>query len=319
MAPALVEHSGAKERNSISKEYSKIRGCISQFDIDLLNKISHQYPADTFDTKGSSLLEMNNSDIKDRQNISFAKSEKMVSLKEVPVISLPKLKNLSNCEVKVGYKNGTLNFKKEKQPVMISDESKYIYSTKTETTKECKTVEERPSQPIATMDDSYILDYLQKKKESCGLKYFDLNCTMTKLDGRLRQLQAKNVMSHVSSHVDNKLNSDFKRKSFDNKSRKESSSSSSVVGIQLQKTWEDFRKVHDMINFKADDTDGEDDLEIRQRVPVSRSKKKSDKYVPHFIFLHVHKIKKKDIFLIPVHLTLAIPMGSQYISHIGSR
>ena len=206
MAPALVEHSAAKERNSISKEYSKFRSCLSQFDIDLLDKFRHQYSANSFETKSSSVrassyLEMNNSDTKERPNISFAENKNnMVSLKDIPIITFPKIKSIGTCDTKTGYKNGTVNYKLEKVP--ISDESNRVYITKSDTTKQdCNTMEDRPPHPIAHMDNSSIVDYLQEKRESCGSRFFDLNRSMSKLNSRLRQLQSKNVLSHVSSHV----------------------------------------------------------------------------------------------------------------------
>ena len=67
-------------------------------------------------------------------------------------------------------------------------------------------------------------------------------------------------------------------KASDTKGKKEFLANN-LSGINRQKQWEHLRKVYDMVSFKIDDTDCEDDLEIRHRVPVGRSKKKSDKYV----------------------------------------
>jgi len=291
MAPALVEHSAARERNSISRAYSK--HCWSKIDLELYNFVqSLKLKTLPLLKRSSSFLEMNDSGKEDKQDISFAENKNdMVSFKDLPLITFPSLKGIAYDTNKTGYNNGTLNYKFEKSSpisVISNAESACIFSTKAISTKQdCIITKEAvplPTSPTTDTDNAGVVSFIQEKKDMCGVKFSNISESIDKLQRRIQRLQSKNILSHVSTHVINHDEPDTCR-------------NDQKTGIDVEKSWEDLRKLRDMICLRTNGTDSEDfeiDHGWHNNINNKRKKKAEDS-PPSLEDLHQWKIQRASI------------------------
>jgi len=316
MAPALVEHSAARERNSISKEYRE--HCWSKVDLELY-KFVQSLKTRTLPLlkRSSGFLEMNDSGKKDKQDISVADDENnMVSFKNFPIIAFPNLKGITY-DTKSGYNNGALNYKFEKSsPISVirNAESACIFSTKAISVRQdSTTTDDHTPQPVTKItDNAGIVSYLKQKKISCGVKFSKLSKNIDKLHQRLRLLQSKNVFAHVSTHVMNY--NDLRHYPI----RSVDCCTGKKPDVDVEKSWEDLRKLRDMICLRTDSTDCEEDLEINHgwQNNINKRRKKSDENPPPTEALHQWKYQRASIGSLCSWLSMKISSLDENISRL---
>lgn len=293
MAPALVEHSSAKERNSISNKYLKF-SCMSQLDIDLdlVGKFRHT----TVDSPASLLapnLNKNNKEI-----IGCQEGMQPNDLDQNPIstvtttdlsLKLVQTKNgiSSKCYdcIKPGiHESQNDNGHGDNLKTEISTASTVsTMSTTLSSSTIISTTEPHVVQPVAeSFLRKRISERLAKKSNSVHSRFDDLNQSIDNLSARLKRLQQKNLSSHVACFIARKdqiLKETNIKEETDVKSNKCDSKNTSKTLHENKSTdpnmYKELRTLYDLTT-NSELTD-EDELESNVKIPLKGKKQKSEK------------------------------------------
>ena len=299
MAPALVEHTAGKERNSASKTYLDKLSCIAPLDLVLVDKIKRVDSTNILKNKLFAPPVTNRNLYKEKENKYIPEQEIMT---QVPVATMTHTVSVIPAKISMNTHATPTSVVDFAMPKLKLKNN--IKETGIETTVingvdlvssqgNCKTVEERTPQPVATLEPNYILSCVKQKQELLKGKLFDINKSFTNINSSVRRLRLRNTSSHIACNIrkpkDNLITEATQRivkseiKDTDSKQQK-SSVESATCGIasssqhqNLCKSNTDLRKLYDVVTcLEDDDTDYEEDFDTRVRVPVSRGKRKSE-------------------------------------------
>lgn len=201
MAPALVELSTSKERNSSSKKYIKDFSCMSHLNIELVDKI--RFAADP-----SPLFTCDIEQVKEGDNsckVNQLSCQGMVSneSEKIPISNLngnilSKLQNDERMKIEVYRDNNIKKTLGESTILKSRTESDCCVSN-------CSTAltrKDQSVQPCAEYKPSRrIAEILCSKETSIHKNFSHLHSNLTSLDNRLKRLSSKNITSHVASFV----------------------------------------------------------------------------------------------------------------------
>lgn len=297
MAPALVEHSSSKERNSISKTYFKL-SCMSHLDIDLVEKFRHT----TVDSPtGLFVPTLDRKNKKDKSNIEEGMLPNDTEQKPAATeLKLVRNKNgiTSKCYDCINptipnfqNENGHIDDVSSKGILSSPISTSPVISTSTPTlvvSPDISTNDSRGVQPVAKYTlTKNISDTLSKKHSSVHTKLYDLNQDINKLSTRLQNLQKSNLMSHVACFVTQndqiskesniKIENDTKSADLRNNRNttdvtvKNCVHENNVKNISL---YNPLRKLYDL-TINNDVTD-DDELESKVRIPLRGKRQKCE-------------------------------------------
>lgn len=267
MAPALVELSTSKERNSSSKKYMNNISCMSHLNIELVDKIrfADSSPLFTCDIEQVKEGEHNCkikkfscqgmvSDESDKSPISNLNGKVLNPLKNENA-----LKDEFYCNVK--KTNGeTTDLKIE-----IKEEPECFHHKSTTTT-----LDQREPQPFAEYKPSNrIIQILNKKETSVQKNYSHIHSKLINLNNRINNLSSKNFTAHVASFVNKSDILEHQRKN------EESNRGIIENTIPVGTNQLPLKHAFDLCSL----TDDEEELQYKQKISFQTKKTKNLRYV----------------------------------------
>lgn len=267
MAPALVELSTSKERNSSSKKYMSDISCMSHLNIELVDKIrfADSSPLFTCDIEQVKEGEHNCkikkfscqgmvSDESDRSPISNLNGKVLNPLKNKNVLKNEFYRNIK----KTNGETTDLKIEIKEEPECCNHHN----STTT-------TLDQREPQPYAEYKpSSRIIHILNKKETSLQKNYSQIHSKLVNLNNRINNLSSKNFTAHVASFVNKSDIFEHQRK---NEISRGIIDNINVVGTnQLP-----LKHAFDLCSL----TDDEEELQYKQKIPFQTKKTKNLRYV----------------------------------------
>lgn len=268
MAPALVELSTSKERNSSSKKYINNISCMSHLNIELVDKIRFADSSPLFTCDIEQVKEgEHNCKIKKFSCQGMVSDESDVSpISNLNGNILNPLKNENVLKNKV-YRNinktngETTDLKNE-----IIEEPECCNHINSLTT----TLDQRESQPFAEYKPSNrIIQILNKKETSLQKNYSQTHSKLIDLNNRINNLSSKNFTAHVASFVN-------KNDILTNQCKNEESNGGLIENIDLVGINQlPLKHAFDLCSL----TDDEEEMQYKQKISFQTKKTKTLRYV----------------------------------------
>jgi len=290
MAPALVELSTSKERNSSSKKYIENFSCMSRLNLELVDKIRFvdSSPLFTCDIDKKVNENLNSKEFISQVMVSHESEKTPISNRNGNLHKVIKEEVILNLKSE-SFKNQNSNnhIKQNGCADLIPHVEKIIDKpTCCATTIDVN----REPQPVAEFKPTSQIKQLLKSKEqsiSNNFSYIDNN--LNSLNERLKRLSSKSLSSNVACFVSKSkkvLNYHDKPKEKDYKSCKTDFSKSKSLPLPLKLSYD---LLPDPI------TDNEDDLDVKQHIPFGGKRQKSSRPAPPSNVLHQWKQNRAKI------------------------
>ena len=296
MAPALVELSTSKERNSSSKKYIKDFSCMSHLNIELVDKIRFADSSPLFTCDIEQVKEGdNNCKIKkfscqgmvshdsDKAPISNLNGKLLNPLKNEDLLKSEYYNNLKKA-------NGESSDSKRK----IKEETECCIHNFSSTTQK-----RREPQPLAEYKpSSRIIQILNNKEASLQENFSQIHSKLTSLNNRINKLSSKNLTAHVASFVN-------KSSILEHRCKIEEKDRGIVDDIDAaQSSRLPLKYMFDLISL----TDEEEELEHKQKISFRPKKTKNMRYV-YYSYLW----SNKEHFLSEVEIHRLIQMVKYFL------
>ena len=268
MAPALVELSTSKERNSSSKKYIENFSCMSHLNLELVDKIRFvdSSPLFTRDIDKEVNENLDSKDFISQVMVSHESEKTPISnrngnlhkvIKEEVILNL-KSESFNNENSNNHIKQNGCSDSKPHIENIICKPSCCV------TTTDIK----REPQPIAEFKPtSQIVQIFKSKEHSVSSGFSRIDNNLNSLSERLNRLSSKSLSSNVACFVtkSNKvLNHHDKPKEKDHKNCKTQFSEPKTLPLPLKLSYD---LLPDPI------TDNEDDLDVKQHIPYGKRHK----------------------------------------------
>lgn len=298
MAPALVELSTSKERNSNSKKYIEKFRCISHLSLELVDKFGFN----------SSFYSQNKEVNEKTKKENNSLEEVMVSNQTVDTFNITKSHTMCNNDL----------MENDIEPTSFSENGNFPSSNCFRETpglllNECinmknlnQTDTERTEQPVATYTPSdKVMKILSSKQTFINSKFSSINSRLNALSDRLNKFHKRDISSNVACFItkSEKLHSNSKLKDFNEMNR-------------IKKEHHPLKTTYDLLGTNGL-TDDEDDLDLKQKIPLRGKRHKSIRPVPPSSILNQWKQNRVKIGSQCSWLTLKMTALDEKISSLN--
>ena len=273
MAPALVELSTSKERNSNNKKYIENLRCMSHLNLELVEKIGLD----------SSTLFMQGKDTGDRLQKENSSSKEVMLGKTIKDPINPSSNESSNPD----FENSKNKLSSSANMCDSSELNGYLEQeslcpklNKCSNWKLNETSVKRPEQPLATYTpSSNIFDILASKESSVSSKFSDIKDRLNSINYRLTKFHCKDISSHVACFV---------AKS-DELLQSQQTTFKETADIKRNYNSHNQLKVsYDLLDCAGSTTDIEDDLDLKQQIPIRGKRQKCLRLENCILFNAIH-------------------------------